>query len=200
MSFSPQGQVHTRRFASPLSPAWTLVVCALLAGPGCGAPPEDEAVEAATDLPRDRAPTPGPAELGPDAIGEPSYDADRRRVATLAGSPGATRVEVRERTDDGSWGAPRVLEREGAPDRLALSGDGRWVAWFSGRSGIASLWAVPFEGGDPVQLTNVGLRSGTGGPPPGFVAPPVSDPPRFEGDVVTWKGPEGRTTRVELPR
>jgi dipeptidyl aminopeptidase/acylaminoacyl peptidase len=56
-----------------------------------------------------------------------------------------------------------VVGRNGAERRLttgpedergaAVSPDGRWVAFFSGRAGSQDLWLVPAEGGEPRQLT-----------------------------------------------
>ncbi|MCA9494232.1 MAG: hypothetical protein KC621_30100 [Myxococcales bacterium] len=103
----------------------------------------------------------------------------------------AVEADGRSRTlVDASWNA----------DRPALSEDGALVAFVSGRSGIASVWVVPFEGGEPRQLTNVGMRrvKGQPGAPEGFVPPPVDDSLRFDGDALVWSGPE-RAHRVELP-
>src|SRR5262249_7246054 len=36
---------------------------------------------------------------------------------------------------------------------LALSPDGRWIAYDSDRSGNGDIWKIPAEGGRPVQLT-----------------------------------------------
>ncbi|MCB9687201.1 MAG: hypothetical protein H6735_19330 [Alphaproteobacteria bacterium] len=91
---------------------------------------------------------------------------------------------------DASWNA----------DRPALSADGTRVAFVSGRTGLASVWIVPFEGGEPRQLTNVGLRrvKGSTGAPEGFVPPPIDDGMHFEGEVLTWTAPDG-VHRVEAP-
>lgn len=101
----------------------------------------------------------------------------------LAIEGGRTRVLV-----DASWNA----------DRPALSDDGRWVAFVSGRSGFASVWIVAFEGGEPRQLTNVGVarEKGATGAPAGFVPPPVDGSLRFDGEALTWTGPDGETRRV----
>ena len=97
----------------------------------------------------------------------------------------------------GARRGPRVLA-DG--DRPALSPDGEWVAFVSGRTGIASLWAVPFEGGAAAQLTNRGLASPAvhGRAPVGFVPPPHEGPPRFENDQLVWDSPVG-VHAVELP-
>lgn len=90
---------------------------------------------------------------------------------------------------------PRALTAEGTPDRPALSPDGETVVFVSGSTGLASLWAMPFQGGAPVQLTNQGLASAPrapGQPPEGFVAPPHRGPPEVgEDGVVRWEAPDG---------
>jgi len=105
------------------------------------------------------------------------------------------------------WGEPRTLvQGHGSPDRVAISPDGAWVAWVSGASGVAALWAAPSTGGDPVQLTSVGADRKTaspGEPPAGFVAVPHQGPPIIEhadggGYRVQWQAPDGEHS-VELP-
>ena len=85
-------------------------------------------------------------------------------------------------------------------DRPALSPDGELVAFVSGRTGIASVFVVPFAGGDALQLTNVGIeRPGAPGQAPvGFVPPPHEAPPRFDDDQLVWDSPRG-SHAVELP-
>jgi hypothetical protein len=83
-----------------------------------------------------------------------------------------------------------LLERPGwSPDRPALSPDGQWVAFVYAPAGLASLGLLPFEGGEPRQLTNVGLelhKRRPGEPPLGFVPVPADDSLRFEGDRLVW--------------
>jgi hypothetical protein len=58
----------------------------------------------------------------------------------------------------------------------SISPDGRTVVFVSGRTTVASFYVTTVEGGEPKQLTNVGMDSTLlfGGPPKGFVPPPVS--------------------------
>lgn len=85
----------------------------------------------------------------------------------------------------------RLLGPAEQPDRVALSPDGRHIAYVSGHTGLASVWVLDLNGGEPVQLTNVGLRVAKGGRPDGFVPPPHLLPPVFDGDRLTWDSPEG---------
>jgi len=98
----------------------------------------------------------------------------------------------------GGWTAPRVLAREGTPDLPAISPDGGRVAFVASAAGIASVWTVAFDGGAPVQLTNVGLRADGKGRPAGFVPIPLRDPPRFAGDRLVWTARDG-AHEVTLP-
>ncbi len=135
-----------------------------------------------------------------DVIGAPSADGDGTRFAYCrqAVGEGLSSVEVWARRADGGWDGPRVLDDHA--DRPAVSPDGQWVAYVSGRTGIASVWIAPFIGGEAVQLTNVGLEDHKvpGRPPEGFVAPPHGGPPRFDGEALVWDAPDG-AHRVELP-
>jgi hypothetical protein len=83
-----------------------------------------------------------------------------------------------------------LLERPGwAPDRPVLSPDGQWVAFVYAPAGIASLGLLPFQGGEPRQLTNVGLeqeKRRPGQAPEGFVPVPADDSLHFEGDRLVW--------------
>jgi len=135
-----------------------------------------------------------------EVIGVPAIDADGSRFAysRRADGAGLSSIEAWERRADGGWNGPRVLDDHA--DRPALSPDGQRVAYVSGRTGIASIWVVPFDGGDAIQLTNVGLehRHIPGHPPAGFVAPPHGGPPSFDGDALVWEAPDG-SHQVVLP-
>ncbi len=85
----------------------------------------------------------------------------------------------------------RVLVSEGTPDRPVLSADGSQVAFVWGKSGYASIWTVPFSGGAPTQVTNVGLEHTPGRRPDGFVPVPHGDSLHFDGDWLRWSSPEG---------
>jgi hypothetical protein len=90
---------------------------------------------------------------------------------------------------------------------VAISPDGAWVVWVSGASGLASLWAAPFDGGEPRQLTNEGVvpaGATPGHPPAGFVAPPHQGPPTVErlddGRYrAAWQAPDGEHSAVWKP-
>jgi hypothetical protein len=98
--------------------------------------------------------------------------------------------------EDGGWHGPRVLVDEGTPDRAAISPDGGRVAYVAGADGVAAIWLVAFDGGEPVQLTNVGVRKDGPGEPAGFVPVPDREPPRFTGDRLVWESAEGEHQAV----
>lgn len=87
----------------------------------------------------------------------------------------------------------RVLVDDGGmPDRPALSEDGTRLAYVSAVTGLASIWVVDVDGGNPRQLTNVGIeRDKTRGAPAGWVPPPMDRSLRWEGDALTWTAPDG---------
>lgn len=76
-----------------------------------------------------------------------------------------------------------LLDAGGRPDRLALSGDGRTLAFVWGRTGLASVWTLDVAGGEPVQRTNLGRVPTPGRAPPGF-EPAPEGPPRIE---AAWR-------------
>ena len=75
----------------------------------------------------------------------------------------------------------QVTNLPGAEELEVVSPDGTWVAFVSGTTGLASVWAQPLPTGAvpepiPIQVTNVGLervRRTLGQPPEGFI--PVPD-------------------------
>ncbi|MEZ4320950.1 MAG: hypothetical protein R3F61_25960 [Myxococcota bacterium] len=79
----------------------------------------------------------------------------------------------------------RVLVDGSRPSQPVLSPDGAYVGFVDARTSIASVYTVPFEGGEPAQRTNVGLVRTPGRAPEGFVSPPRSG---FEvdGRGLTW--------------
>ncbi len=110
---------------------------------------------------------------GPDALWVPADPGP--------GDGGVYRVFV---ADGLVLAEPRLTR--GRPERFALAPDGAELAFVSGASGLASLWSLPTAGGEPRQLTNVGLRPTPGAAPAGFVPPPDRGPPRFLGDHLVW--------------
>jgi hypothetical protein len=122
------------------------------------------------------------------AVGGRSAIVDREVVPGLARDPTGDRLAWALSPPAG--GKLRVLNLRtgrrstlptvgGAACMPVFSPDGRRLAFVDASpEGISSLWVVGTEGGEPRQLTNVGLGSGgaqaRGGPPAGFVPPPDS--------------------------
>lgn len=96
-------------------------------------------------------------------------------VATLAMSSG-----LKHETSVGiidMKGHVKVLaDGPGVDATPSISPDGRTVVFVSGRTTVASFYVTDVDGTAPKQLTNVGMDSTMlyGGPPKGFVPPPVS--------------------------
>lgn len=89
-------------------------------------------------------------------------------------------------------GEEHIVVSEGNPDRPALSPDGQWLAYVSAESGWASVYVLAFDGGEPLQVSNVGLQPHKGeGMPPGWTAPPMDESLAFDGDALVWDSPEG---------
>lgn len=86
-------------------------------------------------------------------------------------------------------GAERVLVEPGG-DRLALSPDGSMVAYVAPRDGVATVWVVPFAGGEPRAVTPPVVRT-PGRAPEGFVAPPADRSLVFRADELCWRTPAG---------
>ncbi|MCB9746281.1 MAG: hypothetical protein H6741_17865 [Alphaproteobacteria bacterium] len=185
--------------------------------PSAEAAPKSVALPPETDLPDLRS---GAWPLGPDATLELSQGAlhlrraDSRELVRieLVGVPAVSGARaVLAHRDDGQVVSTletlelrdgellrRVVTKEGAPDRVAISEDGAWIAWVSGATGIASVYAQPFEGGEAVQLTNVDLTYTPGQAPEGFVPPPHEGPLLFDEGRLRWQAPEG-PQEVKLP-
>lgn len=135
----------------------------------------------------------GPQVLAREVLESPVLSASGDRFAFVHRDDGHT-VSV---LTLGEWDRTWPAVDEGSPDRVAMSPDGEWVAFCSGLTGVASVYAMPFEG-EPVQLTNVGLDWTPGVEPQGFVAPPHRGPLRFEGRRIVWTSPQGEHA-VDLP-
>ena len=137
--------------------------------------------------------------LARQVLGLPAFDRARRRVVFSRRTPkGSTLVALSY--GPGGWSEPRILAAgRGDPDRPAVSPEGDWVVFVWAPTGLTSLWCVSFEGGPPVQLTNRGVRVGTGRPgqpPPGFVPVPHQGPAWVDGDLVRWRSRAGEHTAV----
>ena len=145
---------------------------------------------------------PGVTILADELVGVPALSADGARwtFSRRGPGPGLSVLDRVELTEEGLQ--QTTLVTEGAPDRVAISADGAWVAWVSGVTGIASVWAMPFAGGAAVQLTNRDLVRVIGEEPVGFVPPPHLSPLQIEGDGdgyrVRWTSPAG-PHEVPLP-
>ena len=94
-------------------------------------------------------------------------------VATLMGNEGhETAVGLIDLN-----GRVKVLaDGPGVDATPSISPDGKTVVFVSARTSVASFYVTSVEGEEPRQLTNVGLENYMlfGGPPAGFVPPPVS--------------------------
>lgn len=114
----------------------------------------------------------------------------RRAVAVVEADAFGSRLVALERGDAG-WQARALVDR-GTPSRAAIAPDGTEVIFVWGGQGMAGLWRVPFDGGEPERLTNGGPfpKEARGGPPPGFVPLPL-DPPDFDGTTARWVSEDG---------
>jgi hypothetical protein len=133
-------------------------------------------------------------------IGIERFDASGARKVFARRLPGASFSELVVAEASGATFVEEVrIGGTANPDRPAISPDGQTIAFVTGVSGVASVWIMPFAGGEnPTQLTNVGVEVGKrapGAPPAGFVPPPVAaDGLEFAGDWLGWEGPDGPVT------
>lgn len=138
------------------------------------------------------------AVLGTGLVGPPAV-APGRLVAALDDGRSTGRIVAFAPDGRGGIASAPIVDAGGRPDRVAVSPDGTTVAFVWGITGIASVWTVPSAGGaPPSQRTNVGLEDAPRRPgeaPAGFVPPPDSGPPRFDGDDLVWTA-QGREWRV----
>lgn len=135
------------------------------------------------------APAPPIAEGGGGGVEGATLHRSSAGDATAWVVRGATGTELWVQRGDERW----LHTSEGAPDRLALSDDGRQLAWVASLDGLPALFTSPAEpGARPVPLTNVGLQRRKGQAPDGFVPPPVHEGDlRFDGDDLHWDSPAG---------
>jgi len=138
--------------------------------------------------------------LGEALVGLPSISADGRRVVWSERAVGEFRPRLRSIEWLGQeWSDVRtLLEDFGQMDRVAISPDGKWVAFVSAPERWATVFVMSFEGGDPRALTNTDLHPRKGELPAGLVLPPHLGPPRFNGASLVWLAPDGEH-RVDLP-
>lgn len=133
----------------------------------------------------------GRVQVGGRLLGSPAIAEDgTRAVVAVQGDAFESTLVALER--DGLGWRSRVLVSGGTPERPAIDAAGERVVFVWGGRGIAGLWWVAFEGGDPVPLTNHRLRrEKRPGPPRGFVPLPLHEPPWFDGDTVRWLSEQG---------
>lgn len=84
-------------------------------------------------------------------------------------------------------GSLRTLVANRSPALPKLSDDGQNVAFVDGATSISSVYLIAFDGGEPRQLTNVGLVRTPGRAPAGFVPSPSTGKLRFEGAELAWE-------------
>ncbi len=138
--------------------------------------------------------------LADQMVGAPAISADGSRIAFAhRGPPRADAVSVLDRVELTADGPESLrLVSTGAPDRVAISPDGQWVVYVHNATGLASVWAAPFDGGAAAQLSNAGVTPTPGQAPRGFVPPPADGPPAVSEGEVRWAGPDGDVV-VVLP-
>lgn len=97
-------------------------------------------------------------------------------------------------------GIPKQLtDAPGVDDRAIWLPGHKRIVFVSGRSGLASLWTMSADGTAQTQVTNKGLRSGSGAPPEGFVPVPMNlEGVGWEGNHTATYGVEGWQWRVNL--
>lgn len=142
--------------------------------------------------------------LAREAVGLPAISQDGLRLAWSHAPVARPDMVISVAACEAErFGQERILvDGPGSPDRPAISPEGDLVAWFSGATGIASLWTASFNGGPRVQRTNIGLerlKRRPGHAPEGFVAPPRRGAPLFQRRstgslVLTWDSPSGLET------
>jgi hypothetical protein len=82
-----------------------------------------------------------------------------------------------------------LTDWRGSEDRPVFSPDGRQLAFVSGRTGVASLWALDLETGEERQLTNLGAQDrprAPGRPPAGSLPPPDPATLAWDDAGLTW--------------
>jgi hypothetical protein len=175
-------------------------------GPGLPGPSDDAAFEAESDTPGTVADSGGEVSsaerdgIPEGLIGVERFDASGTRKVFARRLPGAVFSEIVVAESSGAtWIEEVRISGTASPDRPAISADGETIAFVTGVSGVASVWTMPFVGGEnPTQRTNVGVEAGKrspGAPPAGFVPPPLaSDGLVFSGDWLGWEGPSGPVT------
>ncbi len=142
-----------------------------------------------------RASVTGPRtlDLGPDVLQGAAFrpGANTLVFARAAGSPLPDLFAVNLETGVES----QLTDWPGYEDRPVFSPDGSRLAFFSGRTGLPSLYVVslaqapaPLDSTAATQLTNVGLetRKRVGAPPEGFVPPPDDGKVSWTDAGITW--------------
>ncbi len=126
-------------------------------------------------------------------LGRPSVSADRATVvATHEIEDGERAALSLLRWDGASWSDRRLIEARDPADRAALDPAGARVAfvWAGPVGGVAGVWTMVLPDGPPRRRTNLAPYT-PGRPPADFIPLPVTDPPRWEGDVLRWRSEAG---------
>lgn len=185
---------------------WLLLACAAAPGPENGAPMDglpDRALAAGdwhAEV-RDGVLTVSgrgaTRELGRGVLHELAFHGDQLAWPALDATGEADLWRVR--LPEGE--VERLTDWEGYEDRPVWSPDGARLAFFSGRTGLPSLYVMDLASGEVLHLTNVGLENAPrrpGVPPDGFVPPPDGLDLRWEGDTVSWTA-RGAPVAVRVP-
>ena len=122
--------------------------------------------------------------------GSPRWSPDGRWIVfDLTGEVATTHVHV----VSAEGGAPRQLTSGPYREvRASCSRDGRWIYFGSNRSGDWQVWKVPFEGGEPWQVTRGGGREAMESPDGAFLYYAKQSPTRGIWRVPVNGGEEER--------
>ena len=142
-------------------------------------------------------------------VGGVTYRFDGQRLLAGDGSTLAahllaapvTRADVLCASDEGAdglgllrcWNARSqavTLAVGGRPTRLALGPT--HLAWVASPAGLPQVFVAPLDGAAPARaLTNADLQRVPGRTPQGFIAPPLRQSLRFDGDLLRWDAQDG---------
>jgi hypothetical protein len=130
-------------------------------------------------------------DLGEGVLPDVAFSADGSRFAWAAAtdSPLADLWVM----DLASGARSRVVDWPSAEHRPVFSPDSTRLDFFSGHTGLESLFVADLSTGEITQLTNLDLKKiHLGRPPEGFVPPPTAASPVWTTDRVEWESDSGR--------